>query len=125
MASKKQTLKPKKVDWKGYHKINLSPKDEVDFITWCETNEVQISDFDLLTNNGYKFSLNWDNYHEGVSASLTCQNSKLPFVGYTLSAWASTADMAIKLLFFKHYVMSSEEWDLVVERPDKNLSAFG
>lgn len=125
MPNKRSKTAPKKAEWKGYHKVNLDKADEVLFEQWRETNDVQISDFDVLCNNGYKVSVSWDDYHEGVSASLYCTAAKMEWAGYTLTAWAGDTETAIKLLFFKHYVLCQEHWEIAKEKADKGVSSYG
>lgn len=121
-AQKKQV---KKAEWKGYHKVNLDKADEILFETWRADNHVRLEDIGILLNNGYKFSLTWDDYHEGVSASLYCTQAKMAWAGYTLTAWAGDPDTATELLFFKHYVLCREVWEIAPEKADKGTSPYG
>lgn len=123
--AKSQKKQVKKADWKGYHKVNLDKADEVLFETWATTNTPTLTDLDILANNGYKFSVSWDSYHEGVSASLYCNDAKMDWAGYTLTAWAGDTETATKLLFFKHYVLCQEHWEIAPDKVDKGLSKYG
>lgn len=124
-TSKGKKRQVKKAEWKGYHKVNLSTEDAAAFDAWRVNQSVQISDFDVLANNGYKISVSYDDYHEGVSATLYCTQQKMPWAGYTLSAWAADAESAILLLFYKHYVICQEEWDIAPEKVDKGVLPYG
>jgi len=121
-SSKKQV---KKAEWKGYHKVNLNKADEALFETWAKDNHVQLTDFEPLALNGYKISFSWDDYHEGVSASLYCTAQKMDWAGYSLTAWAGDIETAVKLLFFKHFIMCREQWEIAPDRPDKGTSPYG
>lgn len=124
MAAKKS--KPvKKAEWKGYHKVNLSKEQENEFDAWEVSQTIQITDFDVLCNAGYKLSISWDDYHQGVSASLYCTQAKMDWAGFTLSAWAAEANTALKLLFYKHYVICEEVWDIAEERSERTHSKYG
>jgi len=126
MSTNKAKKRPaKKAEWKGYHKVNLTDGMAKDFEKWRVDQRVQISDFDALCNNGYKISFSWDDYHEGVSASLYCTQQKMAWAGYVLSAWAGDIETAILLLFYKHYVICEEEWDIAPDVVDKGLSPYG
>lgn len=125
MTTSKKSKPAKKAEWKGYHKVNLSKEQEAHFEVWATTQEVQITDLDVLCNAGYKFSLSWDDYHQGVSAGLYCTQAKMDWAGYTLSAWAAEANTAIKLLFYKHYILCEEVWDIAEERTERQHSKFG
>jgi hypothetical protein len=102
-----------KAEWKGYHKINLTVEQSALFETEYLPTPLLWSDIDILVNNGYKFSLSWDSYNSGVSASLYAQDKKMEWAGYTLSAWSGDAETATKLLLFKHYVVCEEQWEIV------------
>lgn len=123
--AKPQKKSVKKAEWKGYHKVNLSVEDGVTFDAWRVTQHVQFSDLDILANNSYKISLSWDAYHEGVSASLYCTDAKMEWAGYTLSAWAADVESALLLLFYKHYIMCEERWEVAPDRPAKDILPYG
>lgn len=124
MAQQKRK-QPKKAEWKGYHKINLTPADELAFEVWRGENKPTWGWLGILANNGYKFSVSWDSYHEGVSASLYCTESKMEWAGYTLSAWAGDVDTAVELLMFKHYAMCSERWEIAPDKRESQTSSYG
>jgi len=113
MSAKSSTKKAAKADWKGYHKINLTDAQNSLFSSEYLSHVLQWSDIDILVNNGYKFSLQWDTYNQGVTASLYCQDRKMEWAGFTLTAWSGDAETATKLLLFKHYVVSAEQWSIV------------
>lgn len=115
----------KKAEWKGYHKVNLDKSDEALFEAWKGENDVRIEDLGILCNNGYKVSLQWDDYHEGVSASLYAASAKMEWAGYTLTAWAGDPTTALQLLFFKHFILCREKWEIAADKPDKGTSPYG
>lgn len=124
MAAKKNT-KVKKAEWKGYHSVNLTIAQEGDFDLWCLTEAVQLTDLEPLLNNGYKLSFAWDNYHQGVSASMYCVDAKMEWAGFTLTAWAADVETALKLLFYKHFVICSENWDVSGNNTERTYSRYG
>jgi len=123
MAQPKKTNKrPVKVEWKGYLRVNLTEAQDKAFDTWKVNQKILLSDLDILCNMGFKFSLSWDAFHNGVSASLTANDPKLSWAGYVLTAWDESVEDAILLLFYKHYVICEEDWEKftdVVERMGK------
>lgn len=119
LATSRKTKKQTKVEWKGYLRVNLTEEQDEAFDVWKVSQSVQLSDLDILINNGFKFGLSWDAYHEGVTASLTANDPKLAWAGYVLTAWDTSVEEAILLLFYKHYVICEEDWEHftdVVER---------
>lgn len=124
MAKTKST-KVSSAEWKGYHKINLTREQTEEFERDYLPKEVSLTEFDILVNAGYKFSLNWDDYNTGVSASLYCREKKMEWAGYTLSAWAGDAETATKLLLFKHYVVAKQTWEIVKFEREGSSTKFG
>ena len=111
MGTTKSKRKPLKVEFKGYLRVNLTDDQEVDFDLWSPSQEVKLSDFDILLNNGYKFSLSWDEFHDGVTCGLMANSPKLAWSGWILNAWSDNVEDAIKLLFYKHYIICEEDWE--------------
>ncbi len=124
-ASNKKNKAVKRADWKGYHNVNLTKQQEVDFTSWAEGETVAWEHMGILCNNGYKFSLNWDDFHGGVSASLYATSAKMEWAGYSLTAWAGDVETAVKLLFYKHYVLCLEVWEVAKDHPERQHSSFG
>lgn len=109
MSTKKKAAS--KVEFKGYLRVNLTDGQEMDFDIWVPKQTIQLSDFDILCNMGYRFGLSWDSFHSGVVASLFANDPKLAWSGYVLTAWDSNAESAIALLFYKHYIICEEDWE--------------
>lgn len=110
MAKTRKTVM-KKAEWKGYLRVNLTTEQDEAFDLWKVSQHVQLSDIDILLNNGFKFSLNWDVFHNGVSANLMATDVRLSWAGYVLTAWDTDVESAILLLFYKHYVVCEEDWE--------------
>jgi hypothetical protein len=123
--AKSQTKQVKRAEWKGYHKINLTKEQNELFTGNYATNLIAPSDIDILVNNGYKLSISWDSYNSGISASLYCQDKKMEWSGYTLSAWAGDTQTALNLLFFKHYVVAQEQWEIVPHEREGSDTKWG
>jgi len=121
-AQKKQV---KKAEWKGYHKVNLTKEDAAQYEVWKQNQKLLFSDIDVLANDGYKLSVAWDDYHQGVSAALYCTQSKMEWAGYSLSAWSGDVESAILLLFFKHFVMCEERWEIAPDRSQNEGLPYG
>jgi len=111
MATSKKPIKKTKVEWKGYLRVNLTEGQEKDFDVWFPTQSIQVGDVGILCNNGFKFSLAWDDFHNGVSASLFANDAKLAWAGWVLTAWADSVEEAVALLFYKHYIICEEDWE--------------
>jgi hypothetical protein len=111
MATKQKNKAPKRAEWQGYLHVNLTKEQETYFDEWLSSQSIQVSDFGILANNGYKFSISWDDFHEGVSATLYASSQKLAWPGFALTAWAESAEEAVGLLFYKHYIVCEEDWE--------------
>ena len=109
--AKTQAKRKPGVEFKGYLRVNLTEEQDKHFDEWFPTQIIQIGDFGILCNNGFKFALAWDNFHQGVVASLYANDPKLSWSGWILTAWADSAEEAIALLFYKHYIVCEEDWE--------------
>lgn len=114
-----KTRKKKGVDFKGYLRVNLTEEQDKAFDVWKLEQAIQLSDIDILLNSGFKFSLNWDDFHNGVSASLMANDPRLSWSGYVLTAWDTNVLDAMLLLFYKHYIICEEDWERFVDVVEK------
>jgi hypothetical protein len=117
--------KPPKIEWKGYLNVNLSPDDETLFEAWEVERTFGIVDVGVLVDGGYKFSLNWDSHHNGFTAGLYSGDARLAWTGWTLTAWAGDIETAMRLLFFKHYVMCEEDWERFTGKVERMNRKYG
>lgn len=124
MASKKMS-KPKRVDYKGFHNVNLTKEDESLFEAWREENVTAFNWIEALADEGYKVSFNYDAYNEGFKASLYAESAKMAWAGYTMTSWAGDIQTAFDLLCFKHYVMCKQDWDVARDVSKRNTSNYG
>jgi len=118
-VAKASKTQKSKVEWKGYLRVNLTEEQEKHFDDWFPTQVIQVGDLGILANNGFRFSLSWDSFHQGVVCSLYASDQKLAWAGWTLTAWAESVEEAMALLFYKHYIICEEDWEHfydVVER---------
>ncbi len=120
MATSKKPIKKTKVEWKGYLRVNLTPEQEAHFDVWFPTQTIQLSDVGILANNGFKFTVGWDDFHDGVFAALYANSSKLSWAGWTLAAWSDSVEEAIALLFYKHYIICEEDWEHFYDVVERN-----
>lgn len=111
MATSQKTKRKTKVEFKGYLRVNMDDKQDAAFDKWFPLQVIQVSDFGILCNNGFKFALAWDDFHQGVVASLYANDTKLSWAGWILTAWADSVEEAVALLFYKHYVICDQDWE--------------
>ena len=123
--AKTQQTKKSKVEWKGYLRVNLTDEQEREFDEWIPLQNIQISDFGILANSGFVFKLAWDSFHNGVVSSLYANDPKLGWAGWTLTAWADSAEESIALLFYKHYIICEEDWEHFTDVVEKTTRKRG
>lgn len=111
MTTSKKPSRKTRIEFKGYLRVNLTDEQDKHYERWVKEQHIQLSDFDILLNTGFKFSLGWDAFHDGVSASLFANDAKLSWAGWILSAWSDNVEDAITLLFYKHYIICEEDWE--------------
>lgn len=124
MAAKKST-KVKKAEWKGYHKIVLTQEQDDSFNEWTASSGVNWPWIEQLTNDGYKVSFNFDDYHTGISCSIYCTNEKMEWGGYSLTAWGENAFESFAMVCYKHYEIAKQMWEIVPERSEKSYKKRG
>lgn len=125
MAKQASPKKQVKVEWKGYLYVNLDSEQEAAFEAWETERIFTINDVAILVDNGYKFSLTWDTFHSGFSASLYSASPKLAWTGYTLTAWAGDVETAMRLLFYKHYIIAEEDWERFTGKAELMSRKYG
>jgi hypothetical protein len=118
--AKPQKKLEKKVEWKGYLRVNLTDEQEKHFDEWLPLQDIKISDFGILCNNGFKISLGWDRFNDGVVASLFANDVRLAWAGWILTAWAASSEEAVALLFYKHYIVCEEDWERFYDVVEKS-----
>jgi hypothetical protein len=124
MVTKKKSA-VKKAEWRGYHKVSISLDDERLFDAWASANPVDWSWLNHYADQGYKISFSFDDYHQGMSASMYCTQEKMDWAGYTLSAWGEDAESAFQLLLYKHIVMCGEVWDVSSNVSERSYAKRG
>lgn len=62
--------------------------------------------------DGYKFTLSWDDYNSCISASLFDTDSKRPTGGYILSAKHVDMVVALTTLVHLHEIVYPDGWDV-------------
>lgn len=111
MTTSAKSKKKNKVEFKGYLRVNLTTEQEQHFDEWVPSQVFQISDFGILANSGFKLTVAWDDFHNGVVSSLYANDPKLSWSGHILTAWAESVEESIALLFYKHYIICEEDWE--------------
>jgi hypothetical protein len=124
-VAKKTVTKPKKVEWKGFHNVNLTKEDELLFEAWQAENPVALNWVEALTDEGYKVSFDYDAHNQGFRVGLYANSHKLSWVGYTLTAWAGDIQTALNLVCFKHYIMCKQDWDVAPDVNNRGTSSYG
>jgi len=125
MTTSRKSKKKQSVEFKGYLRVNLTDGQEADFDAWLPTQDIQIGDLGILANNGFKFTVSWDSFHDGVVASLFANDPKLAWAGYILTAWSPSVEESVALLFYKHYIICEEDWELFTDVVEKTHRSRG
>ena len=126
MAEKKTAKKKApKVEFQGYLSVNLSAEQDADFDAWLGGSP---DVFNWLFEElllGYKMSFAEDEFNDGFSVSLYAKSAKLPWAGWTLTAWAGSVEEAAALLWYKHHRIANRDWEQFTGRPAKSHSKRG
>ena len=106
----KRDDKVRQFQLKGYVHCDLAKADRASFEAW-ENSALPGDLFDAiakLADSGYIFKV--AEGKEGYQSALSAVTVHDEVNGYVLTAFASSADRAIKLLLFKHLVLMESDW---------------
>lgn len=103
--------------WEGFAKVELSDSDKEAFGEWELIDEdVFVLMADLL-NTGYKLTLSYSDQNNSYNAALTCKDIASPNKGYTLSGYATSWYQALRVVLYKHVVVTGGNWSNAKQRP--------
>ena len=126
MPSKKPLpKKAPKVEFLGYLNVNLTPDQDAEFDKLFTNDADWIGDLVLTVEHGYKVSFAEDEYNDGIVCSMYAKSAKLPWAGWTLTAWAGSHAEAAALLLFKHIWVCERDWEKFRGTPSRTHSKRG
>lgn len=102
--------------------IVLTADDREDFLGWELSVEELIRALETLPFDGYRVGLAWSGEQQSYTASLTCRNEASPNNGMCVTSFAKTSWTALKLMLYKHQVMTKGVW---VSEVSAALGDFG
>jgi len=99
--------------WRGFKDFRLTAEQLEGFAAFdCEDDDLM----DLIQTTlaeGYKLTLTYNGQSDTYNCAITCNAEKHPNEGFTMSAFAQTAYVAMKLLMYKHAVLLEGDWDKI------------
>lgn len=110
-SDKSNTNEWKKADWKGFKDVGLTVEAKQQFQGWDIDAAGIVDALEVLASTGHKVSVTAVNDGKGFSASLTGSYEHCINAGYTMAAFAPSAEMALQVVIFKHFVLCDEVWD--------------
>lgn len=126
VAAKKAAQKrPPKAEFRGYLNVNLSPEQEAEFDAWFAAGSFTLDMLFEVMDMGYKISFSIDDYNDGISVAIYAKSTKLPWAGWTLTAWAATIEEAAAYVFFKHHFVANQDWEQFTGRPARSHASRG
>lgn len=126
MAAKQAAKKKSpKIEFQGYLNVNLSAEQDEDFDNWLGGSPDVFKWLFEEILLGYKLGFAEDEFNDGFSASLYAKSAKLPWAGWTLTAWAGSVEEAAALLWYKHHNIANKDWEQFTGRPSKSHSKRG
>lgn len=125
MSKKPVVKKPPKIEWQGYLNVNLTAEQETEFDVWYVANPELWHLLPDVVLEGYKVSFREDAFNDGYSASMYCENAKVDWAGWTLTAWAADLGEALAFLMYKHYSICNQDWSTFRGRAAKTNAKRG
>lgn len=99
--------------WKGFVDVRLTAEQRQQYQGWAaEDDDVLAVLFDEVLN-GYKFTLSFNSKNQSFTASLTAVGTGGGNDGYTLSSFGAEPWVAVRVLIYKHRVISEGDWSSV------------
>jgi hypothetical protein len=100
-------------DWKGFKDFRLTAE-QLEGFGLFDTDDDDLMDLiQVSLAEGYKVTLTYNGQSDTYNCAMTCNAEKHKNQGYTMSAFAPTAYMAMKLLMYKHAVLLEGDWDKI------------
>lgn len=104
------TVKNQQVPFNGYVRCELSRVEREAFKSWADGLEDGTLYGYVCTWADGEYKLSVGPKGQDMMASLHDQDPKRGSYGYMLTAFAGSADMAIRALAYKHYETLAEDW---------------
>ena len=100
-----------KAEWAGFVKVEMTSDDKAALMEWNATDSEVMEMVTEAIAQGHKLSISPTNGGRTVVASFTGAYSNSANPGQTLSSYASNWVTALRVLVYKHYVMTDGIWD--------------
>lgn len=90
--------------------VKLTHEEKEDFLAWDLSVDELIRRLELYPFDGYRVGLAWSGEAQSYTASLTCRNDESPNGGLCMTSFAKTSLTALKLMVYKHEVVTKGVW---------------
>lgn len=121
-------VKRVKVQFSSYQfvQMELSNEQKAEFRALASSGEFDRIDVDGWLHEGYKLTINYDDAHTTVIASLTAQYTDMENSGLVLTARGSDFSTAVAVLYFKHrYIAPDQLWRSYTNTRDRSADDIG
>jgi len=99
--------------WKGFKDFKLTAEQLEGFASFDVDDDDLMDVVQSVLGEGYKLTLTYNGQSDTYNCAITCNAEKHENEGYTMSAFAHTAYIAMKLLMYKHTVLLEGDWDKI------------
>jgi len=100
-------------NWKGFKDFKLTAEQLEAFASFDVDDDDLMDLVQTVLAEGYKLTLTYNGQSDTYNCAITCNAEKHANEGYTMSAFAHSAYIAMKLLMFKHAVLLEGDWDKI------------
>jgi len=100
------------VAYKGYIPVYLSDEQKNQIKQNLPTGKDIFNKLDRFVEDGYRFTLAWDDFNNCINASLFDNDVRRPAAGYILSAKHVELVVCLATLVYLHEVVYPDGWDI-------------
>lgn len=122
---KPKTSRPKKQaqrqDWAQaeFIRLELTDAQKTEARQWVSGHSELLTLADEVIENGYKFTVKYDDYNNCVAVFLQPADGEHENAGYILTGRGSTVASSLREVLYKHFVALSGDWSTSSDGPGR------
>lgn len=90
--------------------VKLTAEQRAEFQGFRLLNDDPTRALQSLADDGYRVGVSWSGEQQAYTVSLTCRNPESVNNGLCMTSFARTLEVAVRLAFYKHAVVTGERW---------------
>lgn len=90
--------------------VKLDTEQRAEFVRMTYTDDELVTWLESFVNDGYRVGFSWASEQQAYFVSLTGRETGTVNDGYCMTSFAKDVRTAVALAFFKHTVVTNEQW---------------